>query len=60
MSDIDSKSKDKLIKYEQENLNLKEKYRLLYEDKQSSDQKYKSELESLRSVTKELHERLGK
>lgn len=59
LTDIDSKSKKKLIQYENENLNLKDQLKILVDEKSKIENKYKSELESLRNVTRDLHERLG-
>ena len=59
MNENDSKTRAKLLQYENENLNLKSQLKMLHDDKIGSENKYKNELENLREITKDLHERLG-
>ncbi len=60
ITDIETKSKEKIAKYQYDLSTLQEQFKLLHDDKVNTENKYKQELSNLRNVTKELHERLGK
>jgi hypothetical protein len=59
-SENDSKTRAKFLQYENENLNLKSQLKMLHDDKIVNENRYKNELDNLREITKDLHERLGK
>jgi hypothetical protein len=59
-SENDSKTRAKFLQYENENLNLKSQLKMLHDDKIVNENRYKTELDNLREITKDLHERLGK
>ena len=59
LNETDTKARGKLLQFENENLNLKSQLKLLHDDKVASENKYKNEIENLRGITKDLHERLG-
>jgi hypothetical protein len=60
LSENDSKTRAKFLQYENENLNLKSQLKMLHDDKIVNENRYKNELDNLREITKDLHERLGK
>ncbi len=57
--EIELKSKDKISKYQYDLSKMQDQLRILHEEKINTESKNKFELENLRKVTKELHERLG-
>jgi hypothetical protein len=59
LTDNESKTKLKLSNFENENFNIKSQMKLLHDDKINCENKYKNEIDNLREITKDLHERLG-
>ena len=59
LSENDTKTRSKFLQYENENLNLKSQLKMLHDDKMVNESRYKNELDNLREITKDLHERLG-
>lgn len=60
LNDIESKMKQKLSKYESENINLRNEYTRFYEENVALKQKHKEEIDTLKDIIKELHESGGK